>query len=119
MQNIKDALLRMYRVAKMAQKYEKAMDPYESPFTEIYGNAADAIYYLLGEKTELFTESETFNILNTVSLTEDRAVELLMNEYKKNTVEYPMPKPWFTPRRLMKERAEEGNGYVSPEGDWE
>lgn len=116
MDEIREAILWMYRIAKIADKYAKAFEPYETPFNEIYGDAADAIYYLIGEEDPgKFDQSFTYDVLHTTSLTEDRAVALLMNEFKKN---HAQPAPNLTTPEEMRKMCMENGGYMTPEGDW-
>lgn len=117
MDNVRDALLRMYRVAKMAKRYDAVFEGLDTPYFRIYGEAVDAIYSLIGEHTETLEESETYNILHTQSLTEDRAVALLMNVYEKNNTP---PKPHVHWVDSMADMVKANGGYLheTPEGDW-
>ena len=56
----------------------------DTPYWNIYCTLSDSIYEFLGEKTNTYDESVTYNVLHTVSLMDDRRVALLMNEYRKN-----------------------------------
>ena len=121
MDDIRDALLRMYRVAKMAMKMEETLNKIGyggGPVNDLYGEAADAIYYLIGERTETFKQSVTYVVLHTVSLDEDRAVCLLLGAYKRNHPEQPSPQ--FIDPEKMRENVKKVGGYhyQTPEGDW-
>lgn len=121
MEEIRDALLRMYRSARLARKLAKAMDDYDTPYHEIYGDLADAIYYLIGEHIEPFSESVTHCVLSSDILLEERAVSILYYIFKQNhpgqeTVE--QPKPNTISKEGMQKMYATNGGYMTPEGDW-
>lgn len=94
MQNIKDALLRDVDVCREMLKLHDAMASCgypENPFWDTFSTAADGIYKLIGEHTETFEESITNLALTAPYLTNERRVEMLMAEYKKNFPEQPHP----------------------------
>ena len=94
MENIKAALLRDVEVARNLLDASNAMESLgypNNPFWTNYMNVADGIYKLIGEKTDTFEESITYLTLNAPYLTNERRVEMLMAEYKKNFPEQPRP----------------------------
>ena len=65
---IMEAFGKMVDVAITARDLDNAMQSAgfdETPYTEIYGGIADAIYSLLGEKTDTFEESVTYDVLSS------------------------------------------------------
>ena len=93
MQNIRDALLRDVDVCREMLKLHDAMASCgypENPFWDNFSTAADGIYKLIGEHTETFEESITNLALTAPYLTNERRVEMLMAEYKKN---FPIKEP--------------------------
>ena len=120
--NIREALTRMYRAAKLALKYDKAFEPYESPFTEMYGEAADAIYWLIGEDRD-FKNSVTYSVLHSEGIDERYAVGILFRTYVDNVspaIKPEQPKPTFVTKQEMMDRYMRNGGYMyeTPEGEW-
>ena len=94
MENIKAALLRDVEATRNLLDASNAMEALgypNNPFWTNYMNVADGIYKLIGEKTDTFEESITYLTLNAPYLTNERRVEMLMAEYKKNFPEQPRP----------------------------
>lgn len=94
MQNIRDALLRDVDACREMLKLHDAMAEcgyMENPYWDTFATLADGIYKLIGEKTDTFEESITYLTLNAPYLTNERRVEMLMAEYKKNFPEQPRP----------------------------
>ena len=123
MKNVRDALSRMFKAHRLANKYAKVFEPYDSPFSDIADDIADSIYYLIGEDTETFEESVTANVLGTSSLTVERAVALLEGEYKRNIRKATQPAPNTIEPDEFKQMFEETGGYMNrnfltPEGEW-
>lgn len=56
----------------------------DEPFFTLYGEAADAIYGLLGEETETFDESETCITLNDPMVSDADCVRILMKVYERS-----------------------------------
>ena len=54
-----------------------------NPYADIYGDAADAIYYMLGERTNNFCESITYMVLTSEKITDAQRVDILLNQYTK------------------------------------
>lgn len=87
MENIKDALLHGVKAARSLYHLNEVSDAcgyQENPFYENFGEVADSIYALIGEKTETFEESITYLALTTPHLTAERRTEMLFSVYKKN-----------------------------------
>ena len=86
-ESVKNALYRLMKVAVTAkQKYDELLDIgfMSTPFFDMYGDSADAIYYLLGEQTQTFAESVTYDAINHDGLTMDERFSLIVDEYEKN-----------------------------------
>lgn len=124
MDNIKDALLRMYRSArdlkKMYETFKAAGFSADSLF-DVYGNVADAIYYLIGEDVARFENSITYRILNHPDFqdcTDEEKVDILMAEFRKN---YSQPKPNVIGanfKDIFRKLYNANGGYMTPEGEW-
>ena len=86
---MKEVLDRLVAAAVEAKKMNDFMakNGYENtPYDKIYGQLADAIYYLIGENEkyyETFDQSFTYIMLNSKAST-DLKSELLLKEYEKN-----------------------------------
>ena len=94
MENIKAALQRDVEACRDLLKLHKVMeacDYKDNPFWNNYATVADGIYKLIGEHTDTFEESITHLALTTPYLTNERRVEMLMAEYRKNFPEQPRP----------------------------
>ena len=86
----KEALTRMVKAGRLALDTDnglRALGYSDTPYFTIYGDIADAVYYLLGEKTGTFDESVTNCALSSPDFTHDQRVSLLMHEYEKNIME--------------------------------
>ena len=119
MEGIKDALLRMIRSALTAQKMEYAyanVDLEKNPMHKIYGDLVDAIYYLVGEHVDDITESETFTVMTSPILSDERRANILTYVYLKNHPTQPSPNLMSSDG--MKELYERNGGYMTPEGEW-
>ena len=127
MDNVRDALLRMYRVAKMAKRYDEVFEGFDTPYFRIYGEAVDAIYALIGEHTESLEESVTYHVVNATDLTDNRAAEVLMAEFGRNNTQ---PEPQVKWPDSMENMVASNGGYLpkqqngghlreTPEGDWQ
>jgi hypothetical protein len=55
-----------------------------TPYFYIAGDIADAIYYAVGEHSDDFDKSVTFNVLENKSLTNEECTNILMFEYNKH-----------------------------------
>ena len=122
MENVRDALLRMVRAARDSKRLQEAfldVGLKDNMIFNIYGDIAEAIYKLIGEHTESIEESVTNLVLTTPLLTEDRRVEMLIAEYKKNHPVQPIP--LTVEQEEMRKMFKENGGYLlreTPEGDW-
>ena len=119
MDGIRDALLRLVKTALYVEKLSEAyvkIENVDNPMTEIYGQIASAIYDIVGEETEEYTDSVTYMALTTPIITEERRTELLMTAYRRNHPSQPSPNLMSSDG--MKELYERNGGYMTPEGEW-
>lgn len=85
---MEEALKRLVRVAEEAKKMHNFMTKNgysNSPYTRIYDEVADAIYYLIGEDSkeyETFDQSLTYIVLHSKASPELKA-EILLEDWKK------------------------------------
>ena len=54
----------------------------DNPYFTIYGHIADALYHLIGEKTNMFDDSITYCILNNSDLDHNSRVQIFLTAYK-------------------------------------
>lgn len=81
---MRDVISRMVKVWKLANAMDEHLLKlgYEcSPYTEIAGQVADAIYNLLGENTERFDQSFTYATLNNENITTEDCIDMIFKEY--------------------------------------
>ena len=86
MENVKAALLRVVKAERELLKLDQAMGICEyqaNPFNRIYNDIAMGIYEFIGEECQ-FEESITNLTLTAPFLTDERRVNMLMNEYRKH-----------------------------------
>ena len=86
-ESVRNALRSMLKTAVFAKKKDDELTDIgfaDTPMFEVYGYAADAIYYLIGEHTQSFDESVTYDVLNHPGLTPDEMFNILAEEYEKN-----------------------------------
>ena len=94
--DVQDSLEKMVRTArKMLYMMDQmtVIGCHESMLNSFFGDIADAIYCLVGEKTNSFDESVTFDVLYDDLLTDSVRITKLMREYHKNHTdrkEHPM-----------------------------
>lgn len=84
--DIEAALQRLVHAARKAfylSEQLEALGYQDTPYSDLFGNIADAIYYLLGEKTETFDQSVTYHALYDDLLTNKERVRILMNAIKE------------------------------------
>lgn len=125
MENVRDALLRMVRAAKDANfqmDFYKRVGIGTDRIFNIYGNIADAIYCLIGEKTENFDESITNLALTTPYLSDSRRAEILYSAYKNNVLlgNEPMtvqPKPYTISDEEFRKLARDHGYYAMEVGE--
>ena len=85
--NVQEVLKRLVEIAVKSLNAENALQAVgfdSTPYFDIYGSAADAIYYLIGEKTNTFDESVTYTVLHSDQYSNDQRVGILMYEYERN-----------------------------------
>ena len=121
MKEIRDALLRMVRagtkVKKLQEAYLKA-ELNDNMLYDIYGDIADAISAITGEKAEEFQLSTTCLALTVPYLNDEQRVNVLMGEYKNNHPEQPAPQ-FLDREKIWKDAGRKlGYSYQTPEGDW-
>lgn len=78
----------------------------ETPYFDLYGETADVIYSLIGEKTTTFEESVTYKTLNDPKLDVAQQLDALMNEYQRNELVY---NPTMHVRSIIKNEARKRN----------
>jgi len=74
-------LVESHRIAQKTDDKLREIGYGDTPYGEIAGRIADAIYYMLGEHTGTFTESVTCNTLSSRMSAEKKA-QILMEKYK-------------------------------------
>ena len=86
----KSAFRNLTKAARNAHYFSESMRTAgypSSPFADIYGQIADAIFDLLGEETETFDDSVTCASLLSFAITDDQCAEYLHRAYRKNLEE--------------------------------
>lgn len=84
--HIYSALFRLVRTARACLKADEAirgLGQSDSVFWKFFGDIADAVFFLLEEKTEQFDQSVSWNLLNDMSLSEEKCTRKLMAEYNR------------------------------------
>ena len=84
---MKEVLTHLIRASETARQMDAAMHDLgytNNPYIDIFGEIADAVYYLLGEKKECFEDSATYWALNGDRLSEDDKLTILLEIYRKN-----------------------------------
>lgn len=85
--SVKDALTRLVKIATnvdlIANTMHAAGFP-ETPYSQILGEVADAVYELLDEKTFCFDQSVTYYALFCCEGNVEYKTDLLMREYERN-----------------------------------
>lgn len=82
--DIQQSLTKMVKTARTALRLSEHFSKIGYPFLlfdDIYGDIADAIYYLVGENTIHFEDSLTFIVLNTDAITDDARITILLKKY--------------------------------------
>lgn len=119
MDEIKDVLSRLVKAGRKIKRMQEAyvdVGLNDTMLHDAYGEICDAVYHLIGEETEKFTESVTYIAMETPLLTEERRTEMLYAQYRRTHTD--QPKPSFISASEMKELYEKNGGYMTPEGDW-
>lgn len=93
---MKEALTRMVKIAMKCKELDKlhtALGYDNTPYFDLYGNAVDAIYFMIGEHTATLEESVTYRVLNTPGISVDERVKKLMEVaegYSDVTISLPV-----------------------------
>jgi len=125
MDGMKDALLRMVRVARKAKELDEAllkMGYDETPYNDIYGEIAEAIYHLVGEDTKAIEESVTYTAITAPYLCDERRAAMLHHAYIRNCCpdfQPKQPKPNTIEPEAFRKMVKKNGGYQTPEGDWQ
>lgn len=132
MTEIRDALLRMAKSYKML---DALLDAYvkvgldSNTLFEAKAELTEAVYQLLGEHVDEFSESVTYAALNAPILTDERKAKILYSEWLRNhawlNVMVEQPKPNTIEPNEMRNMIRKYGGYTknktnweTPEGDW-
>ena len=86
--NEKAVLTHLVRAARDAIHLEKVLEEIgykDTPYFNLYGEIAEAMYCLLNENTETFTESETYNAIHDIYTPDETCAEYLENIYRCNS----------------------------------
>lgn len=78
---MKETLIRMVNAARECMSADRKLQEIgfeNTPLFNIYGTIADAIYYLIDEKTDTFEESMTFQVLNDETLSDEECADMLL-----------------------------------------
>ena len=116
MNEIKDALLRMVKAARIANEMDGHLCRWggDNPYRELYCLMFDAIYHLIGEHTDKMEESVTHKMLTAPFLDDERRAACLAHIYEVNHV----TTPHTFEKDEMQENFRKNGGYETPEGDW-
>lgn len=82
---IEDAMTSLVRAAKEAQRMDQFMIQQgygNTPYAQIYGNIADAVYHLLDENVESFGGSLAERVLEDPGLSEEQCAYILATHTK-------------------------------------
>ena len=80
----KEAMVRLVRAGRKANELDESLMDLgytSTPYSDIYGDIADAIYFMLGEKTETLDQSITYQAITDDSLTDGQCAEKLLSAY--------------------------------------
>ena len=86
MMDIRNSLTPLVAAARKAHALNESMMELgygNNPYQDIFGDTADAIWYLIGENEQTFTESVTYHALTDDDLTTEQRVDLLMKSYER------------------------------------
>lgn len=70
------------RKAKQMDDAMNAMGYGQNPYFDLYGDIADAIYYIVGEEHTRFDESVTYKMLNNKTLTDTACTDMLIRTHE-------------------------------------
>ena len=79
---IRNMLSRIVKAAAIARSHSTSMSTLgypDNPYEAIFGELADAVYLLLGEKTDTFDESITCLALCNDLIPDEQRVDLIMS----------------------------------------
>ena len=85
--SLRDALGRLVLTARKAKKNDDALMQLgyqDTPYFDIYGQIADAIYSLVGEETRRFDESATYDAINNDRYTDRERLQVLEEAYSES-----------------------------------
>ena len=77
----RDVMTRLVRAGRKANRIDEmllGLGYGSTPYASIYGDITDAIYEMLGENTETFHESLTFQVMMDDSLTDEQCADKLL-----------------------------------------
>lgn len=84
---IRSVFLKLTKAARTAHYLDDAMQTAgypSSPYADIFGHIADAIYTLLDEHTDTFDESITYASVLSFVNSDEQCAEFLYRAYKKD-----------------------------------
>lgn len=84
---MKEVFLKLVSVARLAMAAHRGMLQLgydNTPYFDIYGDAMDALFLLLQEKSSSLSDSVAFHVVNSDRLTIPVCAEILFNVYKEN-----------------------------------
>jgi hypothetical protein len=85
--NEKAALTHLVKAARDAIHLENVLSEMgykETPYFDLYGEISEAIYCLLNEQTESFSDSETYNAIHDSYTPDEACADRLMDIYRSN-----------------------------------
>lgn len=124
MESVRNALRKIVkadrRIQELRELYIK-VGLNDDPLFETHGDLMDAVYTIIGEHLDgEFEDSITALAMETPFLNNERRVEMLMAEYRKNHPE--QPKPNTIKAEEILDLYKKNGGYtstiISPEGEW-
>ena len=84
--DVRKILKRLVNIAMLSLENDTILEKMHftnTPYFELYGETAEAIYEIIGEHTMTFEESVTYEALNS-GYSKEMAVNMLMEAYEKN-----------------------------------
>ena len=91
----KDAIMRIisaWRISHATEEKFMEMGFAEGPVSDISGNIFDAIYAMLGECTDTYEGSFTYDVLMDESLTPDQCADKIISKYYETADALPCEK---------------------------
>lgn len=87
MDYIENALERLVKLARLefekSRLYERA-GMTDDTYFDTFGDLADIIYFIIGEKIDPFEDSVTYRALHDDAIYNEHRVKMLMEEYQRN-----------------------------------